>query len=206
MYLKIFKRLIDVILSFCGLIVLSPVLLLITVAVKLDSKGPAIFVQQRVGIHKKAFNLYKFRTMYVTCPQNTPTHQLVGAENYITRVGGVLRKLSLDELPQLWNILKGDMAIIGPRPALFNQTDLLDERDKYGANDVRPGLTGYAQINGRDELPIDVKAGLDGEYVRKMSFWMDVKIFFGTILSVLKSEGVVEGDAGIANDVSTVKR
>lgn len=194
MYQKFFKRFIDIVLSFSGLVILSPIFLLITFFIKIDSKGPVIFVQKRVGLHKKLFNIYKFRTMRIDCPKNMPTHQLAKAETYITRVGGILRKFSLDELPQIWNIFKGDMTIIGPRPALFNQEDLIEERDKYGANDVKPGLTGYAQINGRDELPIDIKAKLDGEYVAKLSFWFDVKVFFGTILSVLKHDGVVEGE------------
>lgn len=193
MYKRVFKRLIDIVLSLCGLIILSPVYLIIFAAIRIDSKGPAVFVQKRVGIHKTYFNIYKFRTMYTDTPQNMPTHMLAGADSHITRVGRVLRKYSLDELMQIVNILKGDMAIIGPRPALWNQYDLIEERDKYGANDVRPGLTGYAQINGRDELPIEVKARLDGEYVKNMSFWFDVKMFFGTILSVLKHDGVVEG-------------
>lgn len=193
MYKRVFKRLIDIVLSLCGLIILSPVYLIIFAAIRIDSKGPAVFVQKRVGIHKTYFNIYKFRTMYTDTPQNMPTHMLASADLHITRVGRVLRKYSLDELMQIVNILKGDMAIIGPRPALWNQYDLIEERDKYGANDVRPGLTGYAQINGRDELPIEVKARLDGEYVKNMSFWFDVKMFFGTILSVLKHDGVVEG-------------
>ena len=200
MYTRVFKRLIDIVLSLCGLIILSPVYLIIFAAIRIDSRGPAVFVQKRVGIHKTYFNIYKFRTMYTDTPQNMPTHMLAGADSHITRVGRVLRKYSLDELMQIVNILKGDMAIIGPRPALWNQYDLIEERDKYGANDVRPGLTGYAQINGRDELPIEVKARLDGEYVKNMSFWFDVKMFFGTILSVLKHDGVVEGGGKAAEN------
>lgn len=205
MYTKIFKRFIDIVLSACGLIVLSPVYLVIFFAIRIDSKGSAIFVQKRVGKNKCLFDIYKFRTMYIDTPKNMPTHMLQGAESCITKTGKVLRKYSLDELPQIFNIFKGDMSIIGPRPALWNQYDLIEERDKYGANGIRPGLTGYAQINGRDELPIDVKAKLDGDYVHKMSFWFDVKIFFATILSVVKHDGVVEGGtANAANEKEKV--
>jgi O-antigen biosynthesis protein WbqP len=195
MYLK-FKRIIDVILSFLGLLVLSPVFLILVIAIKIDSKGPVLFKQKRVGINKSHFYILKFRTMKTDTPKDTPTHLLENPEQYITRVGKFLRKTSLDELPQIWNIFVGHMSIIGPRPALWNQFDLISERDRYGANDVRPGLTGWAQINGRDELPIEVKAKWDGEYVEKISFWMDIKCFFGTIVSVLKSDGVVEGGTG----------
>ena len=198
MYLKV-KRLLDIILSLLGLIVLLPVFIIIMIAIKLDSKGPIFFKQKRVGIHKSHFYILKFRTMKVDAPKDTPTHLLENPEQYITRVGKILRKTSLDELPQIWNIFVGDMSIIGPRPALWNQYDLIAERDKYGANDILPGLTGWAQINGRDELPIEVKAKLDGEYVKNMSFWMDVKCFFGTIISVFKREGVVEGGTGALN-------
>lgn len=194
-YLKI-KRLIDIVLSLLGLIILSPVFLVLIVAIKLDSKGPVLFKQKRVGIHKSHFNILKFRTMRVDTPKDTPTHLLENPDQWITRVGNFLRKTSLDELPQIWNIFVGQMSIIGPRPALWNQFDLIEERDKYGANDVPVGLTGWAQINGRDELPIEVKARLDGEYVKKIGLMMDVKCFFSTIISVLKSDGVVEG--GIA--------
>ena len=196
MYKKGLKRAIDFILSLCGLIVLSPVFVILCVWIKLDSKGPIFFKQKRVGIHKTHFNILKFRTMYIDTPKDMPTHLLADPEQYITKAGKFLRKTSLDELPQIINILKGEMSIIGPRPALWNQYDLLEERDKYGANDVVPGLTGWAQINGRDELEIDVKAKLDGEYVEKMSFTFDVKCFVGTIFSVLKSDGVVEGGTG----------
>lgn len=185
-----------ILLSFLGIVLLSWLLLILIIAVKLDSPGPVFFRQKRVGIHKTHFQILKFRTMRIDTPKDTPTHLLADPQQYITRVGRFLRKTSLDELPQLFNILAGQMAIIGPRPALWNQYDLLDERDKYGANDVRPGLTGWAQINGRDELPIEVKARLDGEYVQKLSFSFDVKCFFGTIRSVLKREGVVEGGTG----------
>ena len=196
MYNKVFKRLIDLILSGCGIIVLAPVYLIIALAIKMDDPGPVFFRQKRVGIHKTHFNILKFRTMKMNTPKDTPTHLLENPEQYITKVGRILRKTSLDELPQILQIFTGDMSVIGPRPALRNQFDLIEERDKYGANDVRPGLTGWAQINGRDELPIDVKARFDGEYVEKMSFLFDCKCFFGTIVSVLKSDGVVEGGTG----------
>lgn len=196
MYKKFFKRLIDVVLSFLGIVVLSLPLLIIVIAIKLDSKGPVFFKQKRVGIHKTYFNILKFRTMRIDTPHDMPTHMLSNPDMWITKVGKFLRKTSLDELPQLFNIFVGDMSVIGPRPALWNQDDLIAERDKYGANDVKPGLTGWAQINGRDELEIDVKAKLDGEYVENMSFGFDCKCFFGTITSVLKSDGVVEGGTG----------
>lgn len=194
-YLKI-KRLIDILLSGIGLIVLSPIFLAIIIAIKLDSKGPVLFKQKRVGIHKSHFNILKFRTMRIDTPKDTPTHLLANPEQWITKVGKFLRKTSLDELPQIINIFKGEMSIIGPRPALWNQYDLIAERDKYGANDVPVGLTGWAQINGRDELEIDVKARLDGEYVEKVGLLMDVRCFFGTIVSVFMSDGVVEGGTG----------
>lgn len=195
-YVKI-KRVIDLILSFIGIIVLSPLFLVLMIAIKIDSPGPIFFKQKRVGIYKKHFNILKFRTMRIDTPKNTPTHLLKNPDQWITKIGKFLRKTSLDELPQIINILKGEMSIIGPRPALWNQYDLMEERDKYGANDIKPGLTGWAQINGRDELPIDIKAKLDGEYVEKMSFKMDIKCFFGTIVSVLKHDGVVEGGTGV---------
>ncbi|WKV07995.1 sugar transferase [Thermoanaerobacterium sp. CMT5567-10] len=194
-YLKV-KRLIDIVLSLLGLILFSPVFLILIIAIKIDSNGPVLFKQKRVGIHKSYFNILKFRTMRVDTPKDIPTHMLENPDQWITKVGKFLRKTSLDELPQMINILKGEMSIIGPRPALWNQYNLIEERDKYGANDVRPGLTGWAQINGRDELPIEVKAKLDGEYVEKLSFWLDVKCFFKTIISVIKSDGVVEGGTG----------
>ena len=196
MYLKFGKRLLDLILSGCAIVVLSPVYLLIAITIKLDDPGPVFFRQKRVGIHKTHFGILKFRTMKCSTPKDVPTHLLENPEQYITRVGKVLRKTSLDELPQIFQIFTGKMSIIGPRPALWNQFDLIAERDKYGANDVRPGLTGWAQINGRDELPIDVKARFDGEYVEKMGFLFDCKCFFSTIFSVLKSDGVVEGGTG----------
>lgn len=196
MYQKYAKRLIDLLLSACAIVVLSPVYLLICIAIVADDPGPVFFRQKRVGIHKTHFLILKFRTMKVSTPKDVPTHLLENPEQYITRVGKFLRKTSLDELPQIFQIFTGKMAIIGPRPALWNQFDLIAERDKYGANDVRPGLTGWAQINGRDELPIDVKARFDGEYVKNLSFAFDCKCFFGTIRSVLRSEGVVEGGTG----------
>ena len=196
MYLKI-KRLIDIILSLLGLIVLSPVFLILILAIKLDSNGPVLFKQKRVGLHKKHFYILKFRTMRIDTPKDTPTHLLDNPDQWITKVGKFLRKTSLDELPQIINIFKGEMSIIGPRPALWNQYDLIEERDKYGANDAPVGLTGWAQINGRDELSIEVKAKLDGEYVERIGFLMDVKCFFGTIVSVVKSDGVVEGGTGV---------
>ena len=196
MYQKYAKRLIDLLLSACAIVALSPVYLLICIAIVVDDPGPVFFRQKRVGIHKTHFLILKFRTMKVSTPKDVPTHLLENPEQYITRVGKFLRRTSLDELPQIFQIFTGKMAIIGPRPALWNQFDLIAERDKYGANDVRPGLTGWAQINGRDELPIDVKARFDGEYVQNLSFAFDCKCFFGTIRSVLKSEGVVEGGTG----------
>ena len=196
MYQKFGKRMLDIILSGCGIIVLAPVYLILAIAIKVDDPGPVFFRQKRVGLHKSHFNIMKFRTMKMETPRDMPTHLLENPEQYITRVGKVLRKTSLDELPQIFQIFTGEMSIIGPRPALWNQFDLIEERDKYGANDVRPGLTGWAQINGRDELPIDVKARFDGEYVEKLSFAFDCKCFFGTITSVLKHEGVVEGGTG----------
>ena len=196
MYQKFGKRFLDIVLSGCGIVVLAPVYLVIAAAIKMDDPGPVFFRQKRVGIHKGHFQILKFRTMKMETPKDTPTHLLENPEQYITRVGKFLRKASLDELPQIFQIFTGDMSIIGPRPALWNQFDLIEERDKYGANDVRPGLTGWAQINGRDELPIDVKARLDGEYVENISFLFDCRCFLGTITSVLKHDGVVEGGTG----------
>jgi O-antigen biosynthesis protein WbqP len=196
MYRTFFKRLLDIILSGCAIVILSPLLLIIAIAIKIDDPGPVLFRQKRVGIHKTHFSIMKFRTMKMDTPKDTPTHLLENPEQYITKVGKFLRKSSLDELPQIFQIFTGKMSIIGPRPALWNQFDLIAERDKYGANDVRPGLTGWAQINGRDELPIEVKARFDGEYVEKLSFLFDCKCFFGTIGAVLKHDGVVEGGTG----------
>ena len=195
MYL-IIKRLFDCLLALIGIIILSPLFLLLVIAIKIESKGPVLFKQKRVGINKTHFNMLKFRTMRIDTPKDMPTHLLENPEQYITKVGKFLRKTSLDELPQLFCIFLGEMAIVGPRPALWNQYDLIAERDKYRANDIRPGLTGWAQINGRDEIEIDVKARLDGEYVQKMSFGLDIKCFFGTISKVLIGKGVVEGGTG----------
>ena len=195
MYINI-KRKIDFFIAALALLVLWPILIGLTLDIKLDSKGPVFFKQKRVGIHKKHFKILKFRTMRIDTPKDCPTHLLDNPEQYITKVGKFLRKTSLDELPQIFNILNGDMSMIGPRPALWNQYDLIEERDKYGANDILPGLTGWAQINGRDELPIDVKARLDGVYVKKMSFLFDCRCFIGTIFSVLRHDGVVEGGTG----------
>lgn len=190
------KRGIDILLSGAAIIVLSPVLVGLCLAIKLDSKGPVLFKQKRVGLHKDIFEIWKLRTMRTDTPKDTPTHMLADPDQYITRTGRFLRKTSLDELPQIFNILKGEMSIIGPRPALWNQDDLIVERDKYGANDVTPGLTGWAQVNGRDELEITVKAKLDGYYVEHMSFRFDCICFLKTITSVLRSDGVVEGGTG----------
>ena len=196
MYQNHVKRLLAIVLSALGILCLGWLLLLLSVSIKLDSPGPVLFKQKRVGQDKSHFYILKFRTMRIDTPKDTPTHLLSNPEQYITRVGRFLRKTSLDELPQLFNILAGDMAVIGPRPALWNQFDLIAERDKYGANAVRPGLTGWAQINGRDELPIDVKARLDGDYVKNLSFTFDVRCFLGTIKAVLCRDGVVEGGTG----------
>ena len=196
MYTHFFKRLIDIVQSFIGIIVLGIPMLIIAAAIKHEDPGPALFRQKRIGKNKKYFMLLKFRSMKMSTPHDVPTHQLENPEQYLLKCGKTLRKLSLDELPQLFNILKGDMSIIGPRPALWNQDDLIAERDKYGVNGVKPGLTGWAQINGRDELEIPIKAKLDGEYVEKQSFLFDCKCFFGTIGKVLKSDGVVEGGTG----------
>ena len=196
MYKSFVKRALDLVLSAAAIVILSIPMLLLVVAIKLDSPGPVLFKQKRVGIHKTHFNILKFRTMRIDTPKDMPTHMLENPQQWITKVGGFLRKTSLDELPQIFNIFLGQMSIIGPRPALWNQYDLIEQRDKYGANDVLPGLTGWAQINGRDELEIPVKARLDGEYIEKMSFLFDCKCFLGTITSVLKSDGVVEGGTG----------
>ena len=196
MYRNCIKRILAVVLSILGILCLGWLLIGLSIAIKLDSPGPVLFRQKRVGQGKSHFHILKFRTMRIDTPKDMPTHLLTNPEQYITRVGKFLRKTSLDELPQLFNILAGHMAIIGPRPALWNQFDLIAERDRYGANDIRPGLTGWAQINGRDELPIDVKAKLDGEYVQKLSFLFDVKCFLLTIKAVVRSEGVVEGGTG----------
>lgn len=198
MYKAFIKRLVDIFLSFIGMIVLIPIFIIIGLVIYIDDPGPVFFKQKRVGKDKSIFWLHKFRSMKVKTP-DIPTHMLDNPEQYITRVGKIIRKLSIDELPQIYDILIGKMSIIGPRPALWSQDDLIFERDKYGANDVRPGLTGWAQINGRDELPIDIKAKFDGEYIEKLNsgsfngFLMDCRCFLGTILKVIKSDGVVEG-------------
>ena len=196
MYKSFLKRFLDFLLAALGIVILALPMLILVLAIKLDSPGPVLFKQKRVGIHKTHFNILKFRTMRIDTPKDMPTHMLENPQQWITKVGAFLRKTSLDELPQIFNIFLGQMSIIGPRPALWNQYDLIEERDKYGANDVLPGLTGWAQINGRDELEIPVKAKLDGEYVQKMNFLFDCKCFLGTITSVLKSDGVVEGGTG----------
>ncbi|WP_416147684.1 sugar transferase [Salipaludibacillus sp. HK11] len=196
-YMKV-KRLIDFSLSLLAMVILWPFFLVLAIIIKVDSKGPVFFKQKRVGIHKQHFHILKFRTMRTDTPKDMPTHLLQDPAAFITKSGKFLRKTSLDELPQIINILKGDMSIIGPRPALWNQYDLIEERDKYGANDVPTGLTGWAQINGRDELPIEVKSQLDGEYVQKMGLRMDIRCFFGTFISVLKNDGVVEGGTGVS--------
>lgn len=193
MYAKYIKKFLDLSISLLSLIILMPVMVVMGVLIKIESKGPIFFKQERIGKNKKHFQIYKFRTMRTDTPKDMPTHMLRHAEMYITKFGKFLRKTSIDELPQLINILKGDMSFIGPRPALWNQDDLIEERDKYKANDIKPGLTGLAQISGRDELEIPIKAKYDGEYVEKMSLWFDVKIFFKTIVKVFKHDGVVEG-------------
>lgn len=202
MYNKCFKRLFDIVLSFLGLIVLSWLYLVIIIAIKIDDPGPVIFSQNRIGIHKSLFKVHKFRSMKMSTPHDIPTHQLENPEQYITKVGAFLRKTSLDELPQIWDIFIGKMSIVGPRPALWNQYDLIAERDKYGANDIKPGLTGWAQINGRDELEIPDKARFDGEYTAKLNkggfsaFGFDIKCFFLSIFKVVFRIGVVEGGTG----------
>ena len=195
MYKNVIKRIIDLVLSLLGAIILLPVFIIVSVLIYIDDPGPVFFKQKRIGKNKKIFWLHKFRSMKMNTP-DIPTHLLDNPEQYITRVGRVLRLLSIDELPQIYDILLGRMSIIGPRPALWNQYDLIAERDKYEANDIKPGLTGWAQINGRDELPISVKARLDGEYVKRLGFLFDCKCFFGTITSVLRHDGVVEGGTG----------
>ena len=196
MYRNCVKRALAIVLSLVGILTLGWLLILLSIAIKLDSPGPVLFRQKRVGLGKSHFYILKFRTMRIDTPGDMPTHLLVNPEQYITRVGRFLRKTSLDELPQLFNILAGHMAIVGPRPALWNQFDLIAERDRYGANDIRPGLTGWAQINGRDELEIDVKARYDGEYVQRMSLAFDTRCILGTVTAVLRRDGVVEGGTG----------
>ena len=196
MYRNCVKRGLAIVLSLVGLLTLGWLLILLSIAIKLDSPGPVLFRQKRVGLGKSHFYILKFRTMRIDTPRDMPTHLLVNPEQYITRVGRFLRKTSLDELPQLFNILAGHMAIVGPRPALWNQFDLIAERDRYGANNIRPGLTGWAQINGRDELEIDVKARYDGEYVQRMSLAFDIRCILGTVTAVLRRDGIVEGGTG----------
>ncbi|QWG73450.1 sugar transferase [Bacillus mycoides] len=194
LYINYMKRVMDFIISLIGLIILLPIFLLLILCIKIDSRGPVLFKQCRIGKDKSEFYILKFRTMKIDTPNDTPTHLLENPNQYITKVGRFLRKTSLDELPQIVNILKGEMSIVGPRPALWNQYDLIKERDMYNANDIRPGLTGWAQVNGRDELPINIKAKLDGEYAQKINFVFDIRVCFKTILSVAKSEGVKEGN------------
>lgn len=201
-YLKI-KRLFDIIFALLGLVILSPVFLVLIIAIKIDSPGPVFFKQKRFGIYKKYFFILKFRTMRIDTPKDTPTHLLDNSNQWITKIGKFMRRSSLDELPQIINIIKGEMSLIGPRPALWNQYDLIEERDKYAANNVPVGLTGWAQINGRDELEIDLKAKFDGEYAKKIGFLMDVKCFFRTILCVFISDGVVEGGTRVKNKATT---
>ena len=196
MYNNFFKRVLDIVLSFIGIVFAAIPMLIVAVIIKLDSPGPVFFRQKRVGKNKKYFTIIKFRSMPITAPHDMPTHQLENPESMLSGFQRFERRMSIDELPQLFNILIGDMSVIGPRPALWNQEDLIAERDKYGANGVRPGLTGLAQISGRDEIAIPVKARLDGEYIEKMSFGFDCKCFFGTVVAVLKHEGVVEGGTG----------
>jgi O-antigen biosynthesis protein WbqP len=191
-----FKRFYDTVGAFIGLILLSPIFLILIILIKLDSKGPILFKQKRIGRYKKHFNILKFRTMKIDTPKDTPTHLLKNPDQYITRLGRFLRKSSLDELPQIINILKGNMSIIGPRPALWNQYDLIEERDKYNVHKLYPGITGYAQIKGRDTLPITDKAKLDGYYVKHISLWLDIKIFILTFISVFRSDGIIEGGTG----------
>ncbi len=192
MYLN-FKRLMDIIFSVIGIILLFPIFLIIIISIKINSPGPILFKQKRFGINKSYFYILKFRTMRIDTPRDTPTHLLNNPDKWITRVGAFLRKTSLDELPQIINILRGEMSIIGPRPALWNQYDLIEERDKYKANNIPVGLTGWAQINGRDELDIKDKARLDGEYANNIGIVMDIRCFIGTIFKVLRRDGVIEG-------------
>lgn len=193
MYLRYVKRFCDYVVALASCFVLAPIMILLAAIIKIDSPGPIFFSQKRIGIHKSTFYMYKFRTMCIDTPKDCPTHLLEDASQYITRVGKFLRKTSLDELPQLWNILKGDMSFVGPRPALWNQDDLIELREQNGANDIRPGLTGWAQINGRDTLLLEKKAEYDGEYVKRLSFPFDLRCIFGTVRSVLTSDGVQEG-------------
>lgn len=203
MYTKAIKPVLDIIIAIIALIILFPVFLLISIIIKMSSKGPVFFKQDRIGKNKRIFKCYKFRTMRIDTPKDVPTHMLENPEKYITKIGSLLRKTSLDELPQIINVAGGKMSIVGPRPALYNQDDLVEERDKYGANDIKPGITGLAQINGRDELEIPIKAKYDGEYAENQSFKFDVKIFFKTFLSILKKEGVREGKSSTDDNVES---
>jgi O-antigen biosynthesis protein WbqP len=203
-YRNVMKRIIDIILALFGLIVFSPFFLLLIIAIKLDTPGPVFFKQRRIGKGKREFMILKFRTMRIDTPKDIPTHLLANPDAYITKVGRFLRKTSLDEIPQIFNIIRGEMSIVGPRPALWNQYDLIAERDKYGVNELAPGLTGWAQVNGRDELPIAVKAEFDGFYVKRVGFWLDVRIFWMTVWSVVASRGVVEGGTGKLKHYSVV--
>jgi len=212
MVYPVVKRFLDVFISIFALLILWPILILIFILIKAESRGPLFFKQRRIGRGKREFYIYKFRSMYINTPKDVPTHLLKNSDASITRVGRILRKSSLDELPQIINILKGEMSIVGPRPALWNQYDLIAERDEYGANDLLPGLTGWAQVNGRDELSVAIKAAYDGQYVRDICFWLDVKIFFLTFYRILTSKGVVEGmknhqvgDEPINTDVKRAK-
>ena len=200
MYEKVIKRWLGAAIALLGILCFSWLYILIAAAIVIDDPGPVLFRQERVGIHKKPFRILKFRTMKMDTPHDVPTHLLKNPDQYITRVGKFLRKTSLDEIPQLFNIVKGDMSIVAPRPALFSQEDLLEAREQYGANDIRPGLTGWAQINGRDELEITEKARLDGEYVQNISFLFDCRCFFGTFLKVLRHDGVVESGTGTLDE------
>jgi len=195
MYKTIFKRIFDLLISLIVFIFILPIFILIILIIKIDSKGPAFFMQKRIGKDKITFNILKFRSMRMDAPKDSPTHLLKDPNLYITKVGNFLRRSSLDELPQLINIIKGDMSIVGPRPALWNQYDLIKERDKYNANNVRPGLTGLAQIKGRDELSIEIKSKYDGEYVKDITFINDIKIIVKTFLKVISSDGVKEGES-----------
>lgn len=202
MYEKFFKRSFDIVFSILGLLLLSPLFLVVAIAIVAEDPGPVFFRQKRVGIHKSYFYITKFRSMRVGTPHDVPTHMLVTPDRWITRTGRFIRKTSIDELPQIFQIITGKMSIIGPRPALWNQYDLVAERDKYGANDVVPGLTGWAQVNGRDQLEIEEKARLDGEYARNISFLMDLKVFFMTFPRVFSRRGVVEGGTGAMREES----
>ena len=204
MYRKYIKRLIDILFSLFGIIILSPLLLIICLFIKSNSRGPVMFKQKRVGVNNSYFYMLKFRTMRIDTPHDVPTHLLKNPEQWITNVGKILRKTSLDELPQLFNILSAKMSFIGPRPALWNQYDLLYERDKYGVNNIRPGLSGWAQINGRDELSIEDKAKLDGEYLINLNFLFDCKCLFGTITTVFKRTGVAEGGVIITSHMNVI--